>query len=52
MFLDIACLFNGFLKKTFCQVWNEDDSSPMLRLQNLKDKYLIKWTIFFDQHSK
>ncbi len=47
MFLDIACFFSGFKKKTFCQVWSEDDSSPILRLQNLKDKHLIKWTILF-----
>ncbi|CAK9219803.1 unnamed protein product [Sphagnum troendelagicum] len=45
MFLDIACFFTGFKKKTFCRVyWNADDSSsPMLRLQNLKDRSLIKW---------
>ncbi|CAK9873010.1 unnamed protein product [Sphagnum jensenii] len=45
MFLDIACFFIGFKKKTFCRVyWNADDSSsPMLRLQNLKDRSLIKW---------
>jgi predicted secreted protein len=45
MFLDIACFFIGFKKSTFCQVyWNVDGlSSPMLRLQNLKDKSLIKW---------
>jgi energy-coupling factor transporter ATP-binding protein EcfA2 len=45
MFLDIACFFIGFKKSTFCRVyWNGDYSpSPMLRLQNLKDKSLIKW---------
>jgi predicted secreted protein len=45
MFLDIACFFIGFKKSTFCRVyWNGDSSSsPMLRLQNLKDKSLIKW---------
>jgi hypothetical protein len=45
MFLDIACFFTGFKKSTFCRVyWNVDGlSSPMLRLQNLKDKSLIKW---------
>jgi len=45
MFLDIACFFIGFLKKTFCRVyWNADDSSIlMLKLQNLKDRSLIKW---------
>jgi hypothetical protein len=44
-FLDIACFFAGFKKSTFCRVyWNEDDSSsPILRLQNLKDRSLIKW---------
>jgi hypothetical protein len=45
MFLDIACFFIGLKKKTICRVyWNADDSSsPMLRLQNLKDRSLIKW---------
>jgi len=45
MFLDIACFFAGFKKSTFCRVyWNGDDSSsPMLMLQNLKDRSLIKW---------
>jgi hypothetical protein len=45
MFLDIACFLVGFKKKTFCRVyWNGDDSpSPMLGLQNLKDRSLIKW---------
>jgi hypothetical protein len=40
------CLFFvSFKKKTFCRVyWNGDDSSSlMLILQNLKDKFLIKW---------
>jgi hypothetical protein len=45
MFLDIACFFTGLKKKTFCRVyWNADgSSSPMLGLQNLKDRSLIKW---------
>ncbi|CAK9235283.1 unnamed protein product [Sphagnum troendelagicum] len=45
MFLDIACFLVGLNKKTFCRVyWNGDDSpSPMLGLQNLKDRSLIKW---------
>jgi hypothetical protein len=45
MFLDIACFFVGFKKSTFCLVyWNADSSSsPMLRLQNFKDRSLIKW---------
>jgi energy-coupling factor transporter ATP-binding protein EcfA2 len=45
MFLDIACFFASFNKSTFCRVyWNGDDSlSPMLMLQNLKDRSLIKW---------
>jgi hypothetical protein len=45
MFLDIACFFTGFKKKTFCRMyWNVDgSSSPMLGLQNLKDRSLIKW---------
>jgi hypothetical protein len=45
MFLDIACFFVGFKKETFCRVyWNGDDSSnPMIILQNLKDRSLIKW---------
>jgi hypothetical protein len=45
MFLDIACFFTNFKKKTFCRVyWNVDgSSSPMLGLQNLKDRSLIKW---------
>jgi hypothetical protein len=45
MFLDIACFFIGFKKQTFCRVyWNADgSSSPMLGLQNLKDRSLIKW---------
>jgi len=39
MFLDIACFFTGFKKNTFCRVYCNVDglSSPMLRLQNLKD---------------
>jgi len=46
MFLDIACFLVGFKKSTFCRVyWNgEDSSNLMLILQNLKDRYLIKWT--------
>jgi hypothetical protein len=45
MFLDIACFFIGSKKSTFCRVyWNGDDSlNPMLILQNLKDRSLIKW---------
>ncbi|CAM6071740.1 unnamed protein product, partial [Sphagnum tenellum] len=45
MFLDIACFFTDFKKKTFCRVyWNANDSSsPMLILQNLKHRSLIKW---------
>jgi hypothetical protein len=45
MFLDIACFFTSFKKSTFCRVyWNVDGlSSPMFRLQNLKNKSLIKW---------
>jgi hypothetical protein len=45
MFLDIACFLVGFNKSTFCRVyWNGDYScSPMLGLQNLKDRSLIKW---------
>ncbi|CAK9227836.1 unnamed protein product [Sphagnum troendelagicum] len=45
MFLDIACFFIGFKKTMFRRVyWNADgSSSPMLRLQNLKDRSLIKW---------
>jgi energy-coupling factor transporter ATP-binding protein EcfA2 len=45
MFLDIACFLVGFKKSTFCRVyWNGGDSpSPMLGLQNLKDRSLIKW---------
>jgi GTPase SAR1 family protein len=45
MFLDIACFLVGFNKITLYRVyWNGDDScSPMLRLQNLKDRSLIKW---------
>jgi energy-coupling factor transporter ATP-binding protein EcfA2 len=45
MFLDIACFFTNFKKNTFCRVyWNGDYSlRPMLMLQNLKDRSLIKW---------
>jgi len=45
MFLDIACFFIDFKKQTFFRVyWNANgSSSPMLRLQNLKDRSLIKW---------
>ncbi|CAK9221165.1 unnamed protein product [Sphagnum troendelagicum] len=45
MFLDIACFFTNFKKKMLCRVyWNADgSSSPMLGLQNLKDRSLIKW---------
>jgi hypothetical protein len=45
MFLDIACFFTSFKKSTICRVyWNGDySSSPMLMLQNLKDRSLIKW---------
>jgi hypothetical protein len=45
MFLDIACFFIGFNKSTLCRVyWNGDNSwSPMIMLQNLKDRSLIKW---------
>ncbi len=45
MFLDIACFFVGFKKKMFCRVYRNGDnsSSPMLGLQNLKDRSLIKW---------
>jgi hypothetical protein len=45
MFLDIVCFFVGFKKSTICRVyWNgNDSSSPTLMLQNMKDRYLIKW---------
>jgi hypothetical protein len=45
MFSDIACFFVGLRLKTFCRIyWNgHDSSSPMLELQNLKDRSLIKW---------
>jgi energy-coupling factor transporter ATP-binding protein EcfA2 len=45
MFLDIACFFVGLKKSTLCRVyWNGDNSwSPMIILQNLKDRSLIKW---------
>jgi hypothetical protein len=44
-FLNIAYFFTGFKRKTCCQVyWNANGLSHlMLRLQSLKDKYLIKW---------
>jgi ABC-type dipeptide/oligopeptide/nickel transport system ATPase subunit len=41
MFLDIACFFTNFKKSTFCRVYSK--SRPMLMLQNLKDRSLIKW---------
>jgi energy-coupling factor transporter ATP-binding protein EcfA2 len=46
MFLDIACFFIGFKKKTLCRVYRNGNNSlsPMLILQNLKDRSLIKWT--------
>jgi ABC-type dipeptide/oligopeptide/nickel transport system ATPase subunit len=45
MFLDIACFFTGFKKETFCRVYGNIDgsSSSMFKLQNLKDRSLIKW---------
>jgi energy-coupling factor transporter ATP-binding protein EcfA2 len=45
MFLDIACFFIGLKKKTFCRMYSNVDGSlsPMLGLQNLKDRSLIKW---------
>jgi hypothetical protein len=45
MFLDIVCFLVGLNESTLCRVyWNGDDScSPMLGLQNLKDRSLIKW---------
>jgi len=45
MILDIACFFTCFFLKKFCQVyWNADgSSSPMFKVQNLKDRSLIKW---------
>jgi energy-coupling factor transporter ATP-binding protein EcfA2 len=45
MFLDIACFLVGLKQNTICRMyWNGDDSlSPMLILQNLKDRSLIKW---------
>jgi len=47
MFLDIACFFIGFKKRTFCRVYSNGNysSNPMLGLQNLKDRSLIKWAI-------
>jgi hypothetical protein len=46
MFLDIACFFIGFKKNTFCRVYSNGNysSSPMIGLQNLKDRSLINWT--------
>jgi energy-coupling factor transporter ATP-binding protein EcfA2 len=45
MFLDIACFLVGFKKTTLCRMyWNVYDScSPMLILQNLEERSLIKW---------
>jgi hypothetical protein len=45
MFLDIACFLVGFKETTLCRMyWNVYDScSPMLILQNLKERSLIKW---------
>jgi hypothetical protein len=45
MFLDIACFFVGLKKNTICRMYRngDDSSSPMLILQNLKDRSLIKW---------
>ncbi|CAM6069216.1 unnamed protein product [Sphagnum tenellum] len=45
MFLDIACFFVGFKKSTLCRVYTNDNdsSSPILILQNLKDRSLINW---------
>jgi len=45
MFLDIACFLVGLKQNTICRMyWNGDDSlRPMLILQNLKDRSLIKW---------
>jgi GTPase SAR1 family protein len=45
MFLDIACFFIGLKKNTLCRVYQNGDNSlsPMLILQNLKDRSLIKW---------
>jgi len=45
MFLDIACFFIGFKRKTFYRVyWNANSSlSPMPTLINLEDRSLIKW---------
>ncbi len=44
MFLDIACFFIGLKIYIFCRVYSNADgsSSPMLKLQNLKDRSLIK----------
>jgi hypothetical protein len=45
MFLGIACFFISLKKKMFYRVyWNADSSSnPMLTLNNLEDRSLIKW---------
>ncbi|KAH8957983.1 hypothetical protein BDL97_07G120300, partial [Sphagnum fallax] len=45
MFLDIACFFIGFNKKTICRIYGNIDgsSNPMFKLLNLKDRSLIKW---------
>jgi hypothetical protein len=45
MFLDIACFFTGFNKKTICRIYGNIDgsSNPMFKLLNLKDRSLIKW---------
>jgi hypothetical protein len=44
MFLDIACFFIGFKKSTLCRVYQNGDNSwsPLIMLQNLKDRSLIK----------
>jgi energy-coupling factor transporter ATP-binding protein EcfA2 len=58
MFLDIACFLASFKKSTVCRLyWNADgSSSPMLRLQNLKDRSLIKWaedgTLYMHEQSR
>jgi hypothetical protein len=46
MFLEIACFITNFKKNTFCRLSRNADgsSNPMLKLQNLKDRSLIKWT--------
>ncbi len=43
MFLDIACFLVGFNESTLCRVYRDDSCSPMLVLQNLKERSLIKW---------